>query len=240
MNQLFIGFSKQIEIPKSGLFIDDEIPEIEKAKLFDVEKHFFNPLQHLTPTRARQIADVLYTTTPGGSDTLTVRNGRRNLARALMDAKRFDEVKGDEEVMGMIDDILFSPLLRRIFCESDNQFKFTKRHPILVRLNRPEIGDFDALVIGLLLMSYYDGQITVPDFGFYGRLSHVSLIRQNRIIAGLNTLNELEPKLRQSVLLIKDKIASASTYDDAATLAQYAGLQPGTIGYNDFITDAMQ
>ena len=40
--------------------------------------------------------------------------------------------------------------------------------------------------------------------------------------------------------LIKDKEISGATYDDAATLASYPGLQPKTNVYNDFITEALQ
>jgi hypothetical protein len=80
-----------------------------------------------------------------------------------------------------------------------------------------------------------DSTIVVPDFGFYGREGHVSVIRENRLVAGVNSLGELPPKLRQSVLLIKDKEAAGATVEDAETLAKYAragdcwvrGLCPG-------------
>jgi hypothetical protein len=64
-------------------------------------------------------------------------------------------------------------------------------------------------------------QIVVPDFGFYGRDIHSRLIREERVIAGVNTLNELPPKLRQMALLIKDKQASGATVEDAEELARY-------------------
>jgi hypothetical protein len=58
---------------------------------------------------SRFIADALYTVSPQGENTLTVRNGRRALAQALAEGKRLDElrirsdVKGvKEEVEGMI------------------------------------------------------------------------------------------------------------------------------------------
>ena len=55
-----------------------------------------------------------------------------------------------------------------------------------------------------------------------------------------STLTKLEPELRQNALLTKDKVISGATFDDAITLAHDAGLQPNTVGYNDFITEAMQ
>jgi hypothetical protein len=40
--------------------------------------------------------------------------------------------------------------------------------------------------------------------------------------------------------LIKDKEIRGATYEDAATLAHYAQLQPHMIAFNDFTTEAMQ
>jgi hypothetical protein len=40
-------------------------------------------------------------------------------------------------------------------------------------------------------------------------------------------------------ILINDKDRRA-TYDDAVTLAHYAGLEPATNGFKDFVKDAMQ
>jgi hypothetical protein len=45
-------------------------------------------------------------------------------------------------------------------------FSFNPCSVILARVNRKELGDFDALIIGLLLMSHFEGQAVVPDFGF--------------------------------------------------------------------------
>jgi hypothetical protein len=64
------------------------------------------------------------------------------------------------------------------------------------------------------------------------------LIRERRLVAGVNTLNELTPKLRQSVLLISDKEAAGATIEDAETLARYERLAPGTNGYNDYVQKA--
>jgi hypothetical protein len=88
-------------------------------------------------------------------------------------------------------------------------------------------------------MSHFKGQIVVPDFGFYGRDAHVGLIREERLIAGVNTLGELPPTLRRNILLIKDKTASGATLEDAETLAAYAKLARGTNGFNEFVQDAI-
>jgi hypothetical protein len=112
MNQLHVGFTKTIEVPehrlpgysvrRSGLLISDEATEIPRPRIFDPLKHSFNPLAHLGYKEARQLADVLYTVSPQGENTLTVRNGKRALLRALLKAKRLDKVEGDEEVTAMM------------------------------------------------------------------------------------------------------------------------------------------
>src|SRR6266436_8531453 len=113
MNKLYVGFAKTIELPPGGcLFIDDEMREIPRARVFDPLKDCFNPLADIGYKKAREIADVLYTISPQGENTLTVRNGKRALLRVLLNAKRLDQVRGDEEVRGMIDDLLVSPVLK--------------------------------------------------------------------------------------------------------------------------------
>jgi len=245
MNKLYIGFNKHIELPKGGcLFIDDEVPDIPRARVFDPLKHSFNPLRDIDYRKAREIADILYTVSPQGESTLTVRNGKRSLLGMLLEGKeRLDKLgegsgAGAVEAAETVNDVLVSPVLRRVLCNPTN-FSFNPRSVVLARVNRAELGDFDALVLGLLLMAHFKGQVVVPDFGFYGRELHVRLIRENRLIAGINTLAELTPKLRQSVLLIPQKMPCGTTYEDAETLAKYGRLAPGTNGFNDFVAEAL-
>jgi hypothetical protein len=248
-NKLYVGFTKNVQLPKGGcLFIDDEVPDLKRARVFDVSKHRFNPLHNIDYRKGREIVEILYTVSPQGENTLTVRNGKRALMQILMHkAKRLDQLgfpvtKVSDaviEAMGTVSDLLVSPVLKRVLCNSTN-FSFNPNSVILARLNRAELGEFDALVLGLFLMAHFKGQIVVPDFGFYGREAHVSLIREGRLIAGVNTLNELSPKLRQNVLLIKDKVGSGATIDDAEVLAMYAGHVRATTGFNDFVQGAME
>jgi hypothetical protein len=260
MNQLFVGLTKQVDPPTRGLFIHDEVPDIPRARIFDPAEHSFNPLKEMDYKKARQLAEVLYTIYPQGSDTLTVRGGRRGLAKSLQEFDRLDKLEAklwkkvqahnqdkknneplspvEAEVLGIVSDILLSPVLKRILCSPAN-FSIKPNSFILARLNRAELGDFDALVLGLFLISHFKGQIIVPDFGFYGRDAHVSLIREERLIAGVNFLSELTPKLRNSVLLIDDKVASGTTFDDAGILADYARVLRGTNAFNSFVDEAM-
>ena len=137
----------------------------------------------------------------------------------------------------MVRRLMRSPVLKRVLCSRQN-FSFNT-DVVLARVNRVELGDFDALVLGLLLMAQFKGQVVVPDFGFYGRDMHVSLIRENRLIAGVNTLSELPVKLRQAVLLIHEKNGSGTTYEDGEVLAMYRGLVRGTNAYNEYVLQAV-
>lgn len=106
MNQLHVGFSKHIELPKgSFLFIDDEVPTHPKAKIFDPLHHSFNPLRDIDKKKARELAETLYTASPQGENTLTVRNGRRALARGLADAKRLDKVSVHSPIKGVAEEV---------------------------------------------------------------------------------------------------------------------------------------
>jgi hypothetical protein len=95
-------------------------------------------------------------------------------------------------------------------------------------------------------MASYLRQIVVDDLRFYGRDAHVSLIRQNRLTAGVTFLDELKPRapaLHQAVLLFKEKVGRGTTYQDAEELARYAGLRPNTLrednDYNAYIRERM-
>jgi hypothetical protein len=104
---------------------------------------------------------VLYAIAPQGENTLTVRNGKRALVEILtapptrLDKLRIDTGKnaptGYVEASDAVRDILISPVLRRVLCNPTDQFSFNPRSVILARINRAELGDFDALVLGLFL-----------------------------------------------------------------------------------------
>src|SRR5271170_285593 len=136
-----------------------------------------------------------------------------------------------------MDDLLVS-LLRRVLCNPTN-FSFNPNSVIQARIDRVELGDFDALVLGLLLMILAKGQVVVRDFGFYGRDIHSRLIREERLMAGVNFLDELSEKLRRTVLLINKKIPSGTTVEDAEDLAKYERLARGTNGFLDFVAMAI-
>lgn len=253
MNKLIIGIADKTDAllqctPPGFLLIDDGPiadafhAQFPTAKVFDPAKDRFNPLAGIDYRRARDFATILYTASPEGKDTLTVRNGKRALTRLLLaNPTRLDRIRSkdeaDAEALTTVKDILLSPVLRRVLCGSTN---FSFRGSVVARINRAELGDFDAFVLALLLIGQAKGHIVVPDFGFYGRPLHTTLIRQDRLIAGVNFLSELEPKLRQAALLIPDKDGRQCTFEDAEVLAQYAGLVPDTTGHSEFVQRAME
>jgi hypothetical protein len=217
----------------------------KRSRYFEPERHNFNPLQSIDHRKARDLANIFYTISPQGENTLTVRNGRRELRNALMRAKRLDDVLDDDgipkemraEVEGIVGDVLVSPTVRRMLCETPN-FTFNRNCVNLARVNRAELGEDDALVIGLLLMAQFKGQIVVPDLGFYGRDIHAALIRENRLIGGVNVLDELPEELRKRSLLM-ERVPAGATFEDAETLALQARLVRGTMEFQDFVYAAM-
>jgi hypothetical protein len=251
MNALIIGTNDKtdrlLELARPGfLLIDDGeiasvfLEQFPQAHVFDPLTDGFNPLKDIDYKRARDLAALLYAITPAGQDTLTARNGRRSLVKLLLEADRLDRLSkhADQEAAAMIDDLLLSPVLRSVLC-GDRQFNFSvgtnRRRSIIARLDRAVIGDFDALVLGSLLLGLYKGQVIVPDGGFYLKDMHISLLRQNRLILGGNFLDELPAKLKNAVLLIKDKTAVGCTWEDAQTLAAYARLTPNTTSHSEFV-----
>jgi hypothetical protein len=96
MNQLYVGLKKEIEYPDEGyLLICDEVPDdLKRVRVFDPREDCFDPLKDITYRKAREIAEIFYSLSPQGSDTLTVRNGQRALARYLIKGKwRLDSLE---------------------------------------------------------------------------------------------------------------------------------------------------
>lgn len=259
-NHVLIGAADKtdrlLEITKPRFLLIDDGPIVDaflarfpKARLFDPAVHSFNPLKAMDYKRARDFADALYGASPGGKDTLTVRNGRRALIRLLLAGPRrlSDLPKPDEggddaekEALGMVEEVLLSPVLRRVLCGGGKTFRFGEGTTV-ARLDRAELGDFDAFLLGSLLIGQQKGQIVIPDFGFYGRPLHMSLIRQERLTAGLNFLEEAPRQLAQALLTIPDKWGKGCTYDDAFELAKYGCRNlPGHNEHTDFVQRTMQ
>jgi hypothetical protein len=233
-NHLLVGSADKTErllnlTPHGFLLIDDGpiadvfLSRFPRAKLFDPTQHSFNPVKGIDYKRARDFATALYTASPEGKDTLTVRNGKRALTRLLLaNPTRLDRLtsssEADTEALATIEDLLLSPVLRRVLCKPTN---FSFKGSVVAKIDRAQLGDFDAFILASLLIGQSQGQVIVPDFGFYGRPLHTILIRQDRLIAGINFLTELESSLQQAVLTMEEKTAYRTTTEDARNLLPY-------------------
>jgi hypothetical protein len=239
-NFLQIGHApKDFDTPPGSLsFQDEPIPTVG-VKIFDPTKHGLNPLPLKYPAN-REFAAGFWP----DKDLMTYRNGRFALARLVTKAKQIEHLNygrsdGDKEAKMVMEDMLMSPLLRAAFRKEIPRWLCSGETPIIARLNRKEIGDDDAKIIFNILVLLFKRQIIVEDFGAYARDHHARIIREERLIAGVNTLSELPEKLRDRMMLM-EKFGAGCTYDDAVELAKYDCTHaPHTEGYNAFIRAAM-
>ena len=196
--------------------------------------------------RAREIVAVLDAVFPEGENTLTTKRPRIQLLDALLSNPRslatlISDTKDTEDAYQKIQMLLLSPVLKRVL-ERPTNFSFLTTQEgrtngpatIIAKLDRATLGDFDAFVLGNLLISQYPGNVVVPDFGFYATRAHSNLIRQGRLIAGINFFDEV-PSLRNELLLIPEKVAARPAPADAEMLAVYAGHQRGTEGFSSWV-----
>jgi hypothetical protein len=97
-------------------------------------------------------------------------------------------------------------------------------------------------VIANFLVSAYKGHVVIPDFGFYACPFHRRLLRQGRLIAGVNSLSEV-PWLKDSLHLFDKAVPSKCGYDDAVVFAKHAGLVPDPMrddsDYNKYVRAAV-
>ncbi len=259
MNHLAVGFKREIELPAKGgfLYISDEVPSLprwRRARIFDPTKHSINPLKHIDHRRARELAEVLYALDPDvGTTTLTVRYGKRAL-RQILEANRdktLDTLSipldraavGSIDAIGLIADIIASPVLQRVLCRPGKDFSFTAHSVVLARINRAELGAFEARVLYLVLMSMFEGQLVIPHLGVAARDIHETLVLQNRLIAGVDYLDQLPPRLKSALLLMSVKRGRGALHHDAELLARYEGLRPDPVRldnpYNRYVNEAM-
>jgi hypothetical protein len=248
---LIVGANKSDllrNLPGTFLFIDDSIDAIpasirERATVLDFDRHSFNPLEDIDYKRARDFVSVLNAVFPEGENTLTRKASNFALLKALLThPKRLDRLMlhPDRNDPGALDayqklqTLLLSPVLRSFLCNPRQHTNFSRDGTLLVRLDRSIFADFDCFVIANLLISNYRGQVVIPDYGFYACPFHSLLIREKRLSVGVNFLDEI-PELKNSLLLIENKLARKCTAEDAERLAAYAGLVPGTNAHTDFI-----
>jgi len=245
----YVDFSKNTLVLDDGSLIDGlKLPLRRKVTRFDYREHTFNPLQGMDYKRARDFIAVIDALFPEGQNTLTRKNANFILLNALLGkVSTLDRLlkpskdPAAQDAYQKIATLMLSPVLKRVLCAPKN---FSLKGVVLARLDRAELGDFDCFVLGNFLISQFDGTVVVPDGGFYLRDHHTSLIRQGRLVAGVNTLSEVPVVLRHALLTIPKKIASGAIYPDAVELAYHAGLRPDPTRvdnpFNQFIDEAMK
>jgi hypothetical protein len=248
MNILIVGTNKQPivrTLPDTFLLIDDgplidaiELPERRAVTFFDPTRHSFNPLKGMTYRRARDFIAVLNAVFPEGDTTLTRKNSNFVMLEALLNKPQRLETliaaKSDSayvDARQKIQTLLFSPVLKNVLTRPTN---ISFKGILFAKLDRAALGDFDCFVLANLLIAQYPGTVVIPDFGFYASPPHSDLLRQGRLIAGINSFDEV-PQFKHTLLLAPTKIPSRCNAEDAKILALYQGLLPGTNIYNDFI-----
>ncbi len=252
MNALVVGSDRSPlvrYIPNDNFLLIDDGPVIDEVlsshltvRIFDVTRDSFDPLKDMDYRRAREFLDVLNAVFPEGENTLTRRYSNFVLLNALLSGSRTlsglikqpDPRSKDMAVLDAfqkVQTLLLSPVLERVLNRTPN---VSLKGTVVARLDRAELGDFDCYVLGNLLISQFPGTVVLPDFGFYAAPFHTSLIRQDRLIAGINSFDEV-PRFRQLLVQIGKKVGSRCTPEDAATLAIYEGIPPNTNAYADFI-----
>jgi hypothetical protein len=246
-NKLIIGLADKTAelIPaKSGFLLIDDGPvadafsqKFKRAKQFDPQSYSFNPLS-MTYRKARDFSDVVFG--EAGKDTLTVRIGKRALVRLLLKAKRLDNLAvgrndDEQEATTMVDDLLLSPVLKDVLCKPTSRWVLSGAS-IVARINRAELGDHDAKILGALLISQFKGQIIVPDFGFY--VPRLTYPGEPADCGRVHTFRNWTRSCGSCAYSWGTGTAGC-TYEDAQVLAKYEGYLPNTNAFNAVVQRAM-
>lgn len=253
MNNLLVGTDRKtdalLKLTKGRfLFIgDDEVADafaehFPKVKQFTLLQHTLNPLRRLDYVAQCNFIDAMMAAFPAGENTLT----KEGVPEAFFEEfdrnpKRLDDLfleKSDNpsylSAQRMVRRILRSPLLEQTLCYPTN-FDFNRS--VIVRLDRAELGDFDAFVLATLLIGQHKGQVIVPDGDFYLCPLHQNLINQHRLTAGVKLLSELPRGMHP--IHFDRRLPLQCTHEDAVEIAKYdCDFLPGTDGYSAFIQAA--
>jgi hypothetical protein len=144
-----LNTKKRFVLIDSGKLCDAALKKFPRAKVFDYTKHSFNPLHGMVHThegvaKAREFADIIFP----DKDLMTYRNGRRALTHTVLAASRLDRIKSgksdaEQEAQGVIDDLLLSPLMRRLLCGGGEAFSLrgkTQPPSIIARISPGSYG----------------------------------------------------------------------------------------------------
>jgi hypothetical protein len=232
------------------LYLNDHVPVIPRAAYFDPTRDSFNILDDLTYRKASDIVEIFRALFPAGENTLTKETGLEAIAEALeqkptslatmLTKPGKGATTGEVWAYGKVQRLMRSPVLRQVLCSAQPNLPTVKAKTLLARINRAEIGEFDALAVGLFLITQWKATVVIPDLGFYGRDMHTSLLREDRLIGGIRFLDDLPDRLRREIERNSEKVARGVVYDDAVLLARHKGMIPGTIEFNEEVARMME
>ena len=127
-------------------------------------------------------------------------------------------------LLNKVGTLLMSPAIRNIVGQPHSTFSLTKKYIVIANLDRNEIGDLTARLLGGLLIARSSGHVYINDFPFFASEHFASLFPQERFSVSLSFLDEVPPKLQQSLLSIEDKVALQTSPSDAERLMFYLGI----------------
>jgi hypothetical protein len=127
-------------------------------------------------------------------------------------------------LLNKIGTLLMSPTIRNIVGQPRSTFSLSGRNIVIANLDRSEVGDLTARLLGGLLIARSVGHVYINDFPFFASDHFATLLPQERFSISLSFLDEVAPKLQQSLLSIEDKVALKTSPKDAERLMFYLGI----------------
>lgn len=126
-------------------------------------------------------------------------------------------------LLNKIGTLLMSPTIRNIVGQRRSTFSLDRPCIIIADLNRGELGDLTARLLGGLLIARSSGQVYINELGFFPSDYLASLLAQDRFVVALNFLAETRSAsaLPQALLSIDDKTILRTNRKDADELSFY-------------------
>jgi len=211
----------------------------------DFSKNRLDLLKDITYERASLYADAFEASFPGGPTTLQKQeSGIVFLESLVSEPKSLDTLirkpkktdsNGHHAAYGKMQRIFLSPVLSSFLSGPTN---FSLSGVVLARLDT-RLTRFDRILLANILASAYPHQVIITDLGQYACDIHRTLLRENRLIAGVNSLAEVP--FQDELFSIEHKIGAKTTAKDAETLADYCCEFPrGTNGYAEYVNECMK
>jgi hypothetical protein len=103
-------------------------------------------------------------------------------------------------LLNKIGTLLMSPAIRNIVGQRHSTFSLARKNIVIANLDRSQIGDLTARLLGGLLIARSAGPVYINDFPFFASEHFTSLFPQERFSVSLSFLDEVSPKLQQALL----------------------------------------